>query len=553
MRHIAAAAVLALAAGQAGAAAPASHQLASPDQMRATVKMLSSTPFEGRSPGTPGEERTVDYLVQRLKTMGLQPGGPDGSWTQQVPMIRTQIGGGTIAIKQADGKAMPLAQGTDINLTTVRADPRIAIPDAPIVFVGYGVDAPEAHWDDFKSADLHGKVVVFLVNDPDFAAIKGEDAFGRFGGKRMTYYGRWTYKFEEAARQGAIAALVIHDTDAAGYGWQTVSASEGENYALASEAGTPPVPLQGWIRHDVADRLFAAAGLNLDDLRKQARSASFRPVTLKGLSFEATLPVTVKHIQSRNVLARLPGKTHADETVMFGAHWDAYGLGTPDAQGRTMRPGANDDGLGVAGVLELARMFKAAPRTDRSLVFALWTGEERGLLGSEYYAEHPVWPLAKTAADMTMDILQTAGPARNVVEVGKGNSSLDQYLEGAAKAQGRAVVPETFTEKGLFYRADHFSVVRRGVPSLLLMALGAAPDLKQGGIEAGQAWLDGYVKCYHQTCDTLDPDWDLRGAAQDIDLFYDVGLKLADSRVWPSWNAGSEFKRIREKTAAERR
>ncbi|HEX7694791.1 MAG TPA: M20/M25/M40 family metallo-hydrolase, partial [Sphingomonas sp.] len=366
-------------------------------------------------------------------------------------------------------------------------------------------------------------------------------------------YGRWTYKFEEAARQGAIAALVIHDTDAAGYGWQTVSASEGENYALASEAGTPPVPLQGWIRHDVADRLFAAAGLNLDDLRKQARSASFRPVTLKGLSFEATLPVTVKHIQSRNVLARLPGKTHADETVMFGAHWDAYGLGTPDAQGRTMRPGANDDGLGVAGVLELARMFKAAPRTDRSLVFALWTGEERGLLGSEYYAEHPVWPLAKTAADMTMDILQTAGPARNVVEVGKGNSSLDQYLEGAAKAQGRAVVPETFTEKGLFYRADHFSVVRRGVPSLLLMALGGAPDLKQGGLTAGQTWLDGYMKCYHQTCDTLDPDWDLRGAAQDVDLFYDIGLKLADSRAWPTWNAGSEFKRIRETTVSERR
>lgn len=218
-----------------------------------------------------------------------------------------------------------------------------------------------------------------------------------------------------------------------------------------------------------------------------------------------------------------------------------------------MRPGANDDGLGVAGVLALARMFKATPQTDRSLVFALWTGEERGLLGSQYYAAHPVWPLAKTVADMTMDILQTAGPANNVVEVGKGNSTLDTYLEAAAKAQGRTVVPETFSERGLFFRADHFSVVRKGVPALLLMALGGAPDLKQGGLKAGQAWLDDYMKCYHQTCDTLDPDWDLRGAAQDVDLFYDVGLKLADSRDWPTWSAGSEFKRVRETTAGERK
>ena len=532
--------------------APAQQAHAQPTQMTATVSALSSKPFEGRSPGTPGETKTIDYLIGRFKTIGLQPGGPDGSWTQQVPMIRTRIGDGAIKFAKPGGGTIPLTEGKDIDLTTVRGTPHIAIADAPLVFVGYGVDAPEAKWDDYKGVDLHGKIAVFLVNDPDFKAVKGEDAFGKFGGNRETYYGRWTYKFEEAARRGAVAALIVHDTDAAGYGWSTVSASQGENYALA-DSGDQPVPLQGWLQHDVAARLFAAAGLDLDTLRKQARSADFHPVPLKGLSFSASLPVTVEHIQSQNVLARLPGKAHPDETVMFGAHWDAYGIGAPDAQGRTMRPGANDDGLGVAGVLELARMFKATPQTDRSLVFALWTGEERGLLGSQYYAEHPVWPLPKTVANLTMDILQTAGPANNVIEVGKGNSTLDDYLEDAAKAQGRTVVPETFSERGLFFRADHFSVVRKGVPSLLLMALGGASDLKQGGLKAGQKWLDDYMKCYHQTCDTLDPDWDLRGAAQDVDLFYDVGLKLADSRAWPTWSAGSEFKQVRETTADQRK
>jgi Zn-dependent M28 family amino/carboxypeptidase len=554
MRHLVLAAALA-SVSLAGCTSTGSDQakkaMASPDNLAATVKVLASPAFEGRSPGTPGETRTVDYLIKRFTALGLQPGGPDGSWTQTVPMIRTQIGDGTIAIDGA-AKPMPLAEGKDINLTTVRADPTIAIADAPLVFVGYGVSAPELGWDDFKGEDLHGKVAVFLVNDPDFKAVEGDGAYGKFGGNRETYYGRWTYKFEEAARRGAVAALIVHDTDAAGYGWSTVSASEGENYALA-DSGDQPVLLQGWLQHDVANRLFAAAGLDLDALRKQARSADFHPVPLKGLNLKVDLPVTVEHIESRNVLARLPGKAHPDETVLFSAHWDAYGQGQPDAQGRTMRPGANDDALGDAAVIELARMFKAAPQTDRSLVFALWTGEERGLLGSAYYAEHPVYPLARTVADMTFDILQTAGPARNVVEVGKGNSSLDADLEEAAKAQGRTVVPETFTERGLFFRADHFSVVRKGVPSLLLMALGGAPDLKQGGLKAGQTWLDDYMKCYHQTCDTLDPDWDLRGAAEDVDLFYDIGLKLATSRAWPTWNDSSAFKRVRQQSAAERK
>jgi Zn-dependent M28 family amino/carboxypeptidase len=544
--------LLPLAAVALAAAAPAPVHT-DPARMSATARTLSSDDFQGRAPGTPGEAKTIAWLVARLKAMGLQPGGPGGQWTQAVPLIRTRIApDGKVWLTGADGARLPLAMGPVINLTTVHADPTIAIHDAPMVFVGYGVNAPEAKWDDFKGVDLHGKVAVFLVNDPDFAAQPGDDAAGRFGGRRMTYYGRWTYKFEEAARRGAVAALIVHDTDAAGYPWSVVAASNGENYDIVRGADDPRLPLQGWIAHDTADQLFTSAGLDLAKLRVDARSAAFRPVPLP-FTFSTDLKVAVDHVKSANVLARIPGAKKPAETVMFSAHWDAYGEGPPDAQGRTIRPGANDDGLGVAGVLELAREFKAGPKPDRTLVFALWTAEERGLLGSEYYATHPVYPLAKTAADFTMDILQTAGPARNVILVGKGNSTLDDDLAKAAAAQGRTVVPETFTERGLFYRADHFSVVRKGVPSLLLMALGGAPDLKAGGKAAGQKWLDAYMLCYHKTCDTWDAKWDLRGAAQDVDLLHAVGWRVSHAGVWPQWSTGSEFAAIRAKTAAQRR
>lgn len=524
-----------------------------PARLADTVKVLSSDAFEGRSPGTPGETKTIDWLVAQFKAMGLSPGGPGGSWIQPVPLIHTRIDqAGTVTLKDANGKMIPLPQGSAINLTTVRPVAHIAIADAPMVFVGYGVSAPEAKWDDFKGVDLHGKVAVFLVNDPDFSAKAGDDAAGRFGGRRMTYYGRWTYKFEEAARRGAVAALIVHDTDGAGYGWSTVSASNGENYDIVRAADDPRVPLQGWIEHDTASHLFAAAGLDLDGLRVKARSSAFHPVPMP-LRLSTNLDVSVEQVKSANVVATIPGSKRPEETVMFGAHWDAYGKGPPDASGQTIRRGANDDGLGVAAVLELAREFKAGPRPDRTLVFTLWTGEERGLLGSEYYATHPLFPLAKTAANLTLDILQTAGPAKDVILVGAGNSSLDGNLAAAARVQGRTITPETFSERGLFYRADHFSVVRKGVPSLLLMALGGAPDLAKGGKQAGQAWLDAYMACYHKTCDAYDASWDLRGAALDVDLFYAMGSDLAKTGVWPTWSQGSEFTAIRTRSAAERR
>ncbi len=516
-------------------------------RLSADVKTLASDAFEGRAPGTPGETKTIDWLVARFKALKLQPGGPNGQWTQAVPLVHTRLGSGTLT-----AGAMPLVQGRDIYVSTVRPVDRVAIADAPMVFVGYGVTAPERGWDDFKGVDLHGKIAVFLVNDPDFEAKAGDDSAGKFGDRRMTYYGRWTYKYEEAARRGAVGALIVHDTPGAGYGWATVTAPAGENYDIVRKGPESRVLMQGWIEGGAATRLFAASGLDLAALRTSARRADFRPVVLKQ-AFSATLPVKFDRAESRNVLAKLPGRGHPDEVVMFGAHWDAYGKGAPDAQGRTIRPGANDDALGVAGVLELARTFAAKPRTDRSLVFALWSGEERGLLGSETYAVNPVYPAAKTVANLTLDILQTAGPARDVMLVGAGQNALEDMLTDAAKAQGRVVTPEALPERGLFYRADHFSVARRGVPTLLLMAISGAPDLVAGGRTAGQAWLDGYMACYHQTCDLWDAKWDLRGAAQDVGLFATIGGKLANSRAWPAWRDGSEFKGIRAETASERR
>lgn len=518
----------------------------SPDRLSADVRVLASDAFGGRAPGTPGETKTVDWLIAQFKAAGLQPGGRDGSWTQPVPLVRTQLGQGRVA---AGGT--PLVVGRDVYVSTVRPEARVSIATAPMVFVGYGVSAPERQWDDFKGVDLKGKVAVFLVNDPDFEAASGEPVAGKFGNKRMTYYGRWTYKFEEAARRGAVAALIVHDTPGAGYGWATVTAPAGENYDVANPKASR-VALQGWLSGEAATRLFAASGLDLAAQRIAARRTDFRPVPLKP-AFSADLPVSVTRATSRNVLAKLPGTTHADEIVMFGAHWDAYGEGKPDASGKTIRPGANDDALGVAGLLEIARAAAKAPKSERSLVFGLWTGEERGLLGSETYAADPVYPSAKTVANLTLDILQTAGPSKDVMLVGDGQNQLETLLTQAAQRQGRTVTPEALPERGLFYRADHFSLARRGVPTLLLMAISGAPELVVGGRAGGQAWLDGYMKCYHQTCDAWSADWNLRGAAADVGLIYTVGRQLATTRLWPDWNTGSEFRATRAESAAERR
>jgi len=542
-------ATLLVLAAPASAAPPGAEMRIDAAQLSEHVRMLASDEFGGRAPGTEGEKKTVSYLVEQFETIGLRPGGADGRWTQVVPMIHTRLEApGSILITAPD-TTLTLQQAQDVEVSTVGAADSIQIDRAPIAFVGFGVSAPERDWDDFGDFDLAGKIALFLVNDPDFAAEPGEPAAGRFGDRRMTYYGRWAYKFEEAARRGALGALVIHETEAAGYGWSVAAASPGENYALvATDQG---LALQGWIHNDAAERVLAGVGLDLEQLRTRARHPDFQAFDLEGATFSADFDVSVEHIESRNVLGLLPGSKYPDEVLMVSAHWDAYGQGTPDAEGRTVRPGANDDALGTAGVLELARVLKAGPALERSVVFALWTAEESGLVGSMAYAADPVYPMRRTVANFTLDILQTAGLARDVILVGEGQSELEDDLARAAATQGRVITPESLPENGLFYRADHFSLARQGVPVLLLMAIAGGADLVEGGRAAGEQWVADYVgNCYHQTCDAWDPDWNLAGAVQDIELFQLLLVELGNSRRWPEWKDGSEFKAIRRASMA---
>ncbi|UKK86000.1 M20/M25/M40 family metallo-hydrolase [Sphingopyxis sp. BSN-002] len=538
-------------------ATPAAAQDIDAANITDTVRTLASDQFQGRAPGTVGEERTIGYLIGRLQALGLEPAGTNGGWTQPVPLLHTALGSPVkLQFERASHhNYQPLVQGTDIYVSTLQPNDVAKVAAAPLVFVGYGVSAPERGWDDFKGADLKGKVAVFLINDPDFVAGVDEPVAGKFGGKTMTYYGRWTYKFEEAARRGAVAALIVHDTDGVGYGWNVVKSGGGENYGLV----VPPekrtsLALQGWIAHDVADKLFGDVGLDLNQLRVAARRSDFRPVDLRGVTLEAEIPVKHEVVQSQNVLAKIPGTKRPDEVVMYGAHWDAYGEGKPDEQGRIYRAGANDDALGVAGLFEIARNFKAASAPDRSILFAFWTAEERGLLGSEAYAQNPLYPPEKTVANLGLDILQTAGKAKDVILVGKGQGSLEDDLARLAAKQGRSVSVESLPERGLFYRADHFSMAKRGVPVLLMMGIAGASDLVNGGKAAGQKWVDDYTgKCYHQACDAWGPKWNLDGAVQDIQVFYQIGDELARSGKWPGWKDGSEFKAIRDASAAARK
>ncbi|TFI57583.1 M20/M25/M40 family metallo-hydrolase [Sphingomonas parva] len=525
-----------------------------PARMSIVTRTLASDEFEGRGPGTDGEAKTIAYLSEQFRQLGLEPAGDDGSYAQRVPLVRTRLKpGGAVSIAKGNAR-IPLAVPGDIYLSTVRETDAARIAGAPIVFVGYGVSAPERQWDDFKGVDLAGKVALFLVNDPDFEAAPGDPVAGRFGGKAMTYYGRWSYKFEEAARRGAIAALVVHETEGAGYGWSTVEAPGGENYNIMLSPGAQqPVLLQGWLQRPAAEDLFRRAGLDFETVKREARTAAFRPIDL-GARLDARFDVEARRVESHNVLARISGSKRPQETIWFAGHWDAYGIGAPDAQGRTVRPGALDDALGIAGVLELARAFKAGPPPERTLVFAAWTAEERGLLGAEHYAAHPTFPFETTVANLTLDTLQPNGPARDVVLIGAGQSDLETRLAAAARLQGRTLTPDARPERGLFYRADHFAFAKRGVPVLLIMALGGGVDLVEGGREAGDRWVSEFTAhCYHQSCDAWSPDWDLRGAAQDVALFYTLGRDLAFSRAWPEWKQGSEFAPLRAKSAAARR
>jgi len=543
------AALLLISSGAASSPPQESWSPIDPTRLSEITKTLSSDRYQGRAPGSVEGEKAVDYIVAQFKALGLEPAGPAGAWTQPVPLVHNELAAPRLLSVQVGGKTIPLAVGTDISPKTARPGNRLSIDRAPMVFVGYGVSAKERGWDDFKGVDLRGKIAVFLVNDPDFAAEPNEAVANRFGGKAMTYYGRWSYKYEEAARRGALGALIIHDTQAAGYGWNVASNLAGGTYDVVRAGDAlQPVALQAWISAGFAQTLFASAGLDLDALKKQARRSDFHPMDIGDARFTIDATEHSEQIESRNVLAKLTGAKRPNEAIMFAAHWDAFGVGAADTQGRTIRPGAADDAIGVAGILELARAFVAQPHPERTLIFAAWTAEERGLLGSETYALHPVVPFDEVVANITLDVLQTAGPSRDVVLIGAGQNSLEKDLARAALTQDRRVTVDSQPQRGLFYRADHFSFAKRGVPTLLLMSLAGGPDLVAGGRKAGEAWVEDYTsRCYHQPCDVWSAKWDLRGAAQDVSLAYRMGRNLANSSDWPSWSAGSEFEALRRK------
>jgi Zn-dependent M28 family amino/carboxypeptidase len=523
------------------------------DKLSSIVQTLASDAFEGRAPGTPGEDKTVEFLIKEMTDLGIAPGGEDNAWTQAVPMMRTVVASPISMTVDNPFGPMALEQGISVSIDTASPLEQVIANDIPVVFVGFGADAPEQQWDDYGDTDLSGKVALFLVNDPDFAAGPDEPVAGKFGKRRMTYYGRWTYKYEEAARRGAIGALVIHETEAAGYGWSVAAAGAGENVTLANQGDSSSLSFQGWLHNDAATDLLARAGHDLNELRTLARHEDFTAFELEDVSLSVDLDIAITRFDSHNVLGLLPGKTRPDEVIMVSAHWDAYGIGAPDKLGRTVRAGANDDALGSAGVLEIARVLKARGPLERSVLFAFWTAEEAGLVGSEAYSSNPVFPLETTVANFTLDILQTAGAAKDVILVGKGQSELEDDLARLAQKQGRYVTEENLPENGLFYRADHFSMARVGVPVLLIMGIAGGADLIEGGRTAGDQWIADYVgKCYHKPCDAWSSDWDLTGAVQDVDLILTLVNELADSTRWPEWKSGSEFKSIRDQSASAR-
>jgi Zn-dependent M28 family amino/carboxypeptidase len=544
---------LALAISTAVLAAAANAPTFDPHRLSDEVRMLSSDAFEGRGPATPAETKTIDFVVSQMKAAGLQPGGDltngTRAWTQAVPLLRTQIIGTPALSLSIDGTSQSLTQGNEIAVRApMDGSTSVDIVHAPLVFVGYGVNAPERHWDDFKGVDLHGKIAVVLINDPDF-----ETGVGDFGGKAMTYYGRWTYKYEEAARQGALGMLVIHETAPASYGWNTVKNSNIITmFDIVRDKPAAVHPqLEAWIQRDLAVDMFKRAGLDFEALKKQAQTREFKPVTLKGESFSANFKVDSKVITSHNIVGRIEGSKHPEQTVIYSAHWDHLGVGQPDAKGDRIYNGAVDNATGTAALIELGRAFAKAPRPERSVVFLNVTAEEKGLLGSEYYAAKPLYPLAMTVANINMDALDPHGLTRNFTISGSAKLDLLDDLISEAKKFGMTYSPDPKPEAGHFFRSDHFSFAKRGVPAI---SFGSGNDWVDGGLAAGKAAEDDYTaKRYHQPGDEWQADWPFTGMARDLQVLYALGSDLANSNQWPNWSKDSEFRAPRDKTDAERK
>ncbi len=509
------------------------------------VQVLASDAFEGRAPGGVGEQLTVEYIVSQFKRLGLQPGNGD-SYTQTVPMVQTRIDPTTeLTLRDAQG-SQTLGVGRDMVIGTSTGQAEVNIENSELLFVGYGVNSPESNWNDY-SVDVRGKTVVILVNDPGFHV--GDENL--FLGKRMTYYGRWTYKYEEAARQGAAAALIIHDTEGAGYGWEVIANGwSGAQFDLpASEDPSPRLPVQGWLTAEAASALFERAGLDFAELRKAASTPGFAPVPL-ATSMSVTVKSEISRGESRNVLGLLPGSARPDEAVIYVAHWDHLGI-DPTLEGDTIFNGAVDNATGVAGVLEIAERFVTRETPpERSVLFVAVTLEESGLLGSKYYVAHPSIALDKTVAVVNLDALPVIGRTRDLTVIGFGNSELEDILRPIAERQSRILRPESAPEKGFFFRSDHFNFAKAGVPALY--AKGGADHFEKGetyGIEAQAEYIRSR---YHQPGDAFDPSWDMSGLVEDLLAVYQLGNQLASGNQWPNWYEGNAFKAARDASADSR-
>jgi Zn-dependent M28 family amino/carboxypeptidase len=525
------------------------------DGLLAHIKVLSSDEFEGRAPGSTGEEKSVAYLTEQFQKLGLKPGNPDGRYIQEVPMA------GILTTPEASitigGKKMELKAPNEYVAFTERLTDKIAVKDSELLFVGYGVVAPEYGWDDFKGVNLRGKTLIFLINDPPIPLANDPSKLddSMFQGKAMTYYGRWSYKYEIAAARGAAAAIIVHETIPAAYPWLVVANSNAkEDFALdAPDRNLNTIPVRGWITVDEAKKLFTAAGKDFAKMKKAALKKDFTPVSLGGKA-SFTLENQIRRFKSRNVVGRLEGRDSKtkDEYVIYSAHWDHLGRDS-HLEGDQIFNGALDNASGVASMLEIAQAFTKLPQPPRrSILFLATTAEESGLLGSKYYAEHPLYPLDRTLADINIDVVNPWGKTRDIEDISWGNSTLNDLFAKAAQRQGRVAKPNSEPEKGSFFRADQFELSKLGVPSLYP---GSKPkDFIDKPADFGQKMSDDYtLHHYHQVTDEVNPEWDLSGAVQDTQLLFEVGCEVANGDNFPTWNAGSQFKAKRDEMMSRKK
>ncbi|HEY9466689.1 MAG TPA: M28 family metallopeptidase [Vicinamibacterales bacterium] len=545
-------------AEQPTAAAPAPNTTASvavakmpsfdAGRMLGDIKTLSSDEFEGRAPGSKGEELTVKFLEDQFRKIGLQPGNTDGTFVQSLPLVGITASNTRPLTVSGNGKKATFKWRDDLVAWTKRVTDTSSLENSELVFAGYGVTAPEFKWDDFKDVDIKGKTILVLVNDPQIPSASDPSQLdpSMFNGKAMTYYGRWTYKFEEGARRGAAGILVVHETGPAGYPFSVVQGNLGEKFDLITpDKNMNRASIEGWITLDAARKILSMAGQDFDTLKKQALTREFRPVPL-GLSASVAISNKLRTIQSKNVLAKLEGGDPQlkDEWVVYTAHWDHLGIGAA-VNGDKIYNGALDNASGVAQVLEIARAFTTVePRPKRSLLFLMVGAEEQGLLGSQHYAEQPVYPLAKTLAAINIDGVNQWGKTKDITVIGMGASDLDDYLRDAAATQQRVLRPDPESEKGFYYRSDHFNFAKKGVPALYI---DTGIDFVGKPAAYSQQKRDEYTnKDYHAPSDEVKPDWDLSGAAEDAQMLFLVGYNVANAGKFPDWKPGNEFKATRD-------